>query len=365
MIELLSNNILFSPKIQLTFFIGVLSSVAFFIGCIFPRIAKFSLSLFVSSEAGEKIANLLQPYRHLIGIAFGLGFLDIVALFIPVLDDYPVIEKIISFILTIEACWLVIRIFGKYIDDYILESALKSGRKANSELLNLGKYTAYLAIIFAGIIFFAVTHNINILSLLASLGIGGVAVAFASKTTIEQLLSGVVLYVDHPFFIDDYIGLPDGTFGRVESIGWRSTKIRTSGKGTVIVIPNNSLTQMNIENFSGAKKVISILYLNFNRKVEPKEQALIEQVVLTGTKDIFGLDSRSTRIDFRTTNQESQLKTQAQVSLFILDSGKVSMELRRQLLDMATETINQKLKGYGIDFEIEEPTIYVDAPVTI
>ena len=41
------------------------------------------------------------------------------------------------------------------------------------------------------------------------------------------------------------------------------------------------------------------------------------------------------------------------------------MELRRQLLNMATETINQKLKAYGIDFNIEEPTIYVDAPVTI
>ncbi|MEL6165910.1 MAG: hypothetical protein AAFR37_19885 [Cyanobacteria bacterium J06628_3] len=122
---------------------------------------------------------------------------------------------------------------------------------------------------------------------------------------------------------------------------------------------------MNIENFSGAKKVISILYLNFHLRVEAKEQALIEQVILTSTKDIFGLDSRSTRIDFRTSNSDSQLRTQAQVSLFILGSGKVSMELRRQLIDMATETINQKLKGYGMDFDIEEPAIYVDAPVTI
>ena len=365
MMELLSNNIFLSAKVQLTLLVGILSFIAFFTGCVFPRIAKFFLNVLVSSEVSEKAEKILQPYRNLIGIAFGLGFLEIVALFIPVLDDYPAIEIVISLILTIEACWLIIKIFGKYIDDYILESALKSGRKANSELLNLGKYTANLAIVFGGIIFFAQTHNIKIFSLLASLGIGGVAVAFASKTTIEQLLSGVVLYVDHPFYIDDYIGLPDGTFGRVESIGWRSTKIRTSGKGTVIVIPNNSLTQMSIENFSGAKKVISILSLNFTRKIEPKEQALIEQVVLTSTKDIFGLDSRSTRIDFRTLNKNSDPKTQAQVSLFILGTGKVSMELRRQLLDVATQTINQKLKGYGIDFNIEEPTIYVDAPVTI
>ena len=41
------------------------------------------------------------------------------------------------------------------------------------------------------------------------------------------------------------------------------------------------------------------------------------------------------------------------------------MELRRQLLDMATENINQKLRDYGMDFEIEEPAIYVESPVTI
>ena len=350
---------------QLTFCVAIISLIAFFIGCIFPGITKFCLNLFTSSEIAEKAEKLLQPYRYLIGLAFGLGFLEIAALFIQILDDYPAIEIIISLILTLEACWLFSQIIGKYIDDYILDSALKSGRQANSELLNLVKFAAYFAIIFGGIIFFTQTHNINIFSLLASLGIGGLAVAFAAQKTLEQVLGGVVLYLDHPFYIDDYIGLPDGTFGRVESIGWRSTKIRTSGKGTVIVIPNNSLTQMNIENFSGAKKVISILYLNFHRQVEAKEQALIEQVVLTSTKDIFGLDSRSTRIDFKNINKDNQEKSQAQISLFILGTGKVSMDLRRQLLDMATETINQKLKGYGIDFDIEEPTIYVDAPVTI
>lgn len=70
----------------------------------------------------------------------------------------------------------------------------------------------------------------------------GVAVAFAAQNTLSKLLGGIVLYIDRPFVVDDYIGLPDGTFGRVESIGLRSTKIRSSGKGTLIIISNNSLT---------------------------------------------------------------------------------------------------------------------------
>ncbi len=366
MMELLSNNIFFNSKMQLTFFVEILSVIAFFTGYIFPQIVNFFLSRFVDSKAGEKAEKLLQPYKYFIGIAFGLGILEVLALLIPVLDDYPEIEFTISLILTAEACWLFSRIFVKYLDDFFVGSALESGRKANSELLIIVKFAAYFVIFLIGIIFFTQIHKINIFSLLASLGISGVLVALGAQKTIEQVIGGIVLSLDHPFYIDDYIGLPDGTFGRVESIGWRSTKIRTSGKGTIVIIPNNSLTQMNIENFSGAKKIISVLYLNFNRQVETKEQALIEQVVLTSTKDIFGLDRRNTRIDFRRTTQENEAKSQAQISLFILGTGKVSMELRRQLLDIAVETIKQKLKSYGIDFDdIEEPTIYVDAPVTI
>ncbi len=363
MIELLSKNIFLSGKIQLTFVVEALTVMAFYTGFFFPMIINFLLNKFVSFETAEKTKKLLQPYKYFIGIAFGLGFLEIITLLIPVFDDYPAIEIFISFILILEACWLLSRISVKYIDESIVESALKKGRKANSELFSLVKFLAYLIVFLFGILFFTKIHKINIISILASLGILGVAVAFAVQKFLEQIIATIVLSVDHPFYVDDYIGLPDGTFGRVESIGWRSTKIRTSGKGTVMIIPNNALTDINIENFSGGKKVISILYLNFDRKVEPRERALIEQVVLTSTKDIFGLDSRSTRIDF--INQNNKQKSQAQISLFILGSGKVSMELRRQLLDMATEEISKKLKGYGIDFKMEEPTIYVDAPITI
>jgi MscS family membrane protein len=70
--ELLSNNIILSAKVQLTFLVGILSFMAFFLGCIFPKIAKFCLSIFVSPEVGEKGEKLLQPYRNLIGITFGL-----------------------------------------------------------------------------------------------------------------------------------------------------------------------------------------------------------------------------------------------------------------------------------------------------
>ncbi len=136
--------------------------------------------------------------------------------------------------------------FKQFFDFYLLEAAIKSGRKVSSELLLLTKLLANVVIVVIATVIFAETHHINILGLVASLGIGGLAIAFAAQKTLEQVLGGVVIYLDRPFTIDDYIGLPDGTFGRVESIGLRSTKIRTSGKGTLMIVPNSSLTELNI-----------------------------------------------------------------------------------------------------------------------
>ncbi len=62
---------------------------------------------------------------------------------------------------------------------------------------------------------------------------------------------------------------------------------------------------------------------------------------------------------------ETAARSQAQITFFILGSGEVSMELRRQLLDFANQSITQRLKEYDIAFNIDEPTIYVDSPITI
>ena len=172
------------------------------------------------------------------------------------------------------------------------------------------------------------------------------AIAFAAQKTLEQFLGGIVLTLDRPFMVGDYIGLSDGqqgkqgTFGRVESIGLRSTKIRISGKGTLTVIPNNSLTQATIENFSGAKKIMSVMTITFPEQVSTDEQALIHQIVMDSTVDIFGLDWRSTEVAFG--------GNYAQISFFILGSNELSMDLRKQLLDLARQQITKQLTQKNI-----------------
>ena len=319
----------------------------------------------VSSQALEAYQKVVKPYEGLLGVVIGLAIADTAIHLIPAFFQSGLIEIVVSLSLVIAASWLGSRLFKQVFDIYLLDAAINSGRKINSELLILAKLIANFIIIFLIIVIFAETHKINIFGLVASLGIGGLAVAFAAQKTLEQVLGGIVIYLDRPFVVDDYIGLPDGIFGRVESIGWRSTRIRTSGKGTLVIVPNSSLTQVNIENFSGAKKVMALIYLNFYRKIENEERALIRQVILDSTQDIFGIDSRNSEVTFRDSGNDTESKTQAQITFFILGSSEVSMGLRRQLLDIASQNITEKLKYYGIAFDIEEPTIYVDSPITI
>ncbi|ERN40915.1 small-conductance mechanosensitive channel [Rubidibacter lacunae KORDI 51-2] len=311
--------------------------------------------------------HVIAPYKQWLLAIAGLTSVDLVFLNYPIGLWVNLVEFPLSLGIAFLTAWLSSQVFKAYFDSFLLDQAIQNHRKVNSEVLILSRVSASAITILLLIVIFAQTHQVNIVGLFASLGVGGLAVAFAAQKSLEQLLGGIVLYIDRPFVVDDYIGLPDGTFGRVESIGLRSTKIRTSGKGTVVVVPNSLLTSVNIENFTGAKKVISMIYLTFHRSIEDEEMALIRQVIFSSTADIFGIDSNSTEIAFKelTAGHSGDRMTQAQVSFFILGAGEVSQELRLQLLDVARQSVDNQLQNYGIEFDIEDRTINVDSPITI
>lgn len=360
--KLLSRNLLLLAGV-----VSLVSLLAFLASRSVPLLLRFAIRQLISPGASEGFQKITEPSKNLISVVTILAAAEAVVVVLPRRNWTGTLEFFLGLSLAITATWLASRLFQQFSDLYLLSVAFKGGRRVNSELLIVGRIVANIVIVVIAIIIFAQTHQINIIGLLASLGVGGIAIAFAAKQVLEQILGSIVIYIDRPFVVDDYIGLSDGTFGRVESIGLRSTKIRTSGKGTLKIIPNNALVDANIENFTGAKKVMSIVYLNFYRAIADEEQALIRQVIAESTHDIFGIDSQSTDVTFRefSGNGAYDFTTQAQITFFILGSGDVSMDLRRQLLDLASQKINQKLREYGIDFDIEEPTIYVDSPITI
>jgi MscS family membrane protein len=101
-----------------------------------------------------------------------------------------------------------------------------------------------------------VVFHVNVGALIAGLGVGGIAIAFAAKETLENLLASFMVLLDKPFTIGDWIKI-GGVEGNVEKIGFRSTRIRTFDK-SIVAIPNRKMIDDNLENFSerGMRRVV-------------------------------------------------------------------------------------------------------------
>jgi small-conductance mechanosensitive channel len=91
--------------------------------------------------------------------------------------------------------------------------------------------------------------GISITPLIASLGVGSVAVAFALQQTLASLFAGLFIVTDRPIRVGDYVKLETGEEGYVESIGWRSVRIRML-PNNIVIVPNSKLADGNVINYS-------------------------------------------------------------------------------------------------------------------
>ncbi|MGA2002278.1 MAG: mechanosensitive ion channel family protein, partial [Terriglobales bacterium] len=94
----------------------------------------------------------------------------------------------------------------------------------------------------------------NLTTVLAGLGIGGIAIAFAAQKTLENLFGGISVLADEVIRVGDYCRFADRA-GTVEDISLRSTRVRTDAR-TELSIPNGTLATMSIENFTRRNKIL-------------------------------------------------------------------------------------------------------------
>ncbi|MGF1536908.1 MAG: mechanosensitive ion channel family protein [Elainellaceae cyanobacterium] len=343
---------------------GLLAAIALYW---LPR-AIGSITSKLSPPTSNAFYNkVVLPFNNWIGLTLLVMVADVVLLFFQDQSlQLDIAEFVVGLALAVNLVLLSFKLSAQFFDVYLLEQTIQGSGKANSELLLLYKYLSNGVLLLSIVFIFAQTHRVNVVGLLASLGVGGIAIALAAQKILEQVLWSTMIFLDRPFVIDDYIHLADGTFGRVESIGWRSTRIRLSGKGTLVVIPNSMLTQMAIENLTGAQKIISLINVTFYRLIPDEERALVRQLIITGTSDIYGIDHRLTEVTFQNMpNNKGGGVVQAQIRFFILGTGENSMEIRGQFLEAARKTVMKQLRDYGIEFEIEEGTVNITSPMNI
>jgi MscS family membrane protein len=120
-------------------------------------------------------------------------------------------------------------------------------------LVPLGVRIGRIAVVAVAIIAVLAEFGYAVTSLLAGLGIGGLAVALAGQKTVENLFGAFSIGIDQPFVVGDTIRV-DGVEGVVEAIGLRSTRIRTYDR-SVVSLPNGKLAEMRIESLSARDRL--------------------------------------------------------------------------------------------------------------
>jgi len=145
-------------------------------------------------------------------------------------------------------------------------------------------------IILIGLLVTLDTLNISITPLLTTLGIGGLAVALAFRDTLANFFAGLYILADRPIQVGDYIKIEGAHEGYVESIGWRSTRIRTL-KNNIVIIPNSKAAESIITNYFLPERRMALIipigvsYQEDSRRVE---RVLLEEAE-RATAEVEGL----------------------------------------------------------------------------
>lgn len=143
-------------------------------------------------------------------------------------------------------CWFLIRLIKEVernlTDPYVQEKPFDpTTARAMGKLLRA-------AIVITALLIIMQSLGYSVSGILAFGGIGGLAVGFAAKDLLANFFGGLMIYLDRPFRVGDWIRSPDKSIeGTVEDIGWRLTRIRTFDKRPLYV-PNSIFTQIALEN---------------------------------------------------------------------------------------------------------------------
>ena len=142
--------------------------------------------------------------------------------------------------------------------DYViarLDHTLNQGQRVVSHsIIYLGRRTLKSVIsIFAAVLILD-NWGFNMTTIIAGLGVGGIAVALAAQQTIANVFGGVSVIGDAPVMVGDF-GNFGGVIGTVEDIGLRSARVRTVNR-SVVSIPNSVFAGMNLENFAVRDKIL-------------------------------------------------------------------------------------------------------------
>lgn len=143
--------------------------------------------------------------------------------------------------------FLLLLRFVDFVGEILEKRAAKTSNKMDDQIVPFAiEIAKVLVIILGSLTVLSSVFNVNIAALATGLGIGGIAIAMASKESLENLLGSFTIFLDKPFTYGDIVTV-NGYTGTVEKVGFRSTRIRTFDK-SIVTVPNKNMVNAELDN---------------------------------------------------------------------------------------------------------------------
>jgi len=159
-----------------------------------------------------------------------------------------IIDKLFLLLFIISVFRIILKIIDFIAHIFLYKASLTESKSDDQMVPFVKELSKILVIIFAVFVVFGSVFNLNVATIIAGLGIGGIAVALAAQDTLQNLLGSFAIFADKPFVVGDLVRI-DKYEGTIEKVGFRSTLIRTLDS-TMVIIPNKKMVDSPLENLT-------------------------------------------------------------------------------------------------------------------
>lgn len=228
--------------------LGLGALVGAALGVVLGAVVRKLLGRAAAQTPTEWDDRIVARSRGPLALAFALGTLRAL---LPLLLLYEPAEQFVHHLLRglflANLLWAVWRLVD-VVAELSWDSPWSHNHAGSRALIPLARRAGKAVVAIAAILLLLAALGYPVTSLIAGLGIGGLALALASQKTVENLFGAFSLGIDQPFREGDFVRVEDLT-GTVERLGLRSTRIRTQDR-TLVSIPNGKLAEMRLETFA-------------------------------------------------------------------------------------------------------------------
>lgn len=233
---------------------------------------------------------------------------------------------------------------------YLVAKSVQTQTRLDDQLYPILRKTAKVFVVLITALLVVQNWGYDISALLAGLGIGGLALALAAQDTVSNLFGAIAIFIDRPFQVGDMVSL-EGYSGTVESIGLRSTRLRTF-EGTCVTLPNSLMTKAKIENLSNrtARRNLFTVGLTYETPLAKVKRAV--EVL----KDVIGQhpDTDNCRVYFSSFG-ESALNIEVQ----LWTKRYADYDAYVASLEQLNLAIKERFDAEGIEMAYPSRTVYL------